>query len=203
MNNIYEQEVTYSFTKEDNYYYFKLLENVDSDLIREKIIYGNIPLVKSILMKKFYDTGCEYDDLLQVGIIGLIKAVDTFDITKGFSFSSYAYYCITNEILVYLRHNGKINNVVSLSEDSSFNLEDNFNFEDKILDKEELLFIKNFINNLEDNNDNKCIKLYYGFNGRSYNQNEIASMLNIDQSVVSRKIKKTLKEIKNMLKEEI
>ena len=92
--------------KEINNELFLALNNGDRNA-REKIISNNTKLVWHIVKKYYNSIDYDQDDLYQIGVIGLIKAVDTFDITKNFKFSSYAGRCIQNEILMAMRKQKK------------------------------------------------------------------------------------------------
>ena len=141
---------------------------------RTKIIEANIRFVKFLVE----DFNCDFDqkeELFQIGLIGLIKAVDTFDIEKGFSFSTYAKKCIMNEISMYFRKNNKdenhLNDLNDLNDFSDIDLEESYiEQEEKIIEREIIL-------------------MYFGFYGKLYTQLEIANKFGIGQSYVSRLIK--------------
>ena len=100
---------------------FEKMKNGDKKA-REKLVSHNLRLVAHIVKK--YTNSLEADDLLSVGTIGLIKAVDSFDYSKNVQFSTYAARCINNEILMLIRSNKKHKNVVSLSSLTSNNEDD-------------------------------------------------------------------------------
>ena len=81
---------------------------------RDKIIMCNIKLVLNEIFRKFFNSTYDKQELLSVGIIGLIKSVDTFDITKNYQFSTYALRCIDNEIAMFLNKEKKRDNDVSI-----------------------------------------------------------------------------------------
>ena len=106
---------------------------------RDKLISHNLRLVAHVV--KRYTNSLEVDDLLSVGTIGLIKAIDTFDYDKKVQLSTYAARCINNEILMLIRANKKHKNVVSLNSLTSSNEEDNdLELEDVLSSDEEELF---------------------------------------------------------------
>ena len=149
---------------------------------RTKIIEANIRFVKYLVE----DFNCDFDqkeELFQVGLIGLIKAVDTFDIDKGFSFSTYAKKCIMNEISMYFRKNNKDENHLNdLNDFSDIDLEENY------IEQEEKIIILKMIKDLPER-EKEIILMYFGFYDKLYTQLEIANKFGIGQSYVSRLIK--------------
>ncbi len=189
--------------------YFERLQNGEYDL-REKLIYHNIRLVLIIAARysKDLETQKEY---IAIGIIGLIKAVDTFDISRGKTFGTYAGKCIENELLMELRKNKKYQKNVSidspLSEYENLNIGDTLTDDNDIVEdyerkeeieeaKEKLERIKEIVVSF-DSRLTKILSLRLGlFNTRKYSQEEIADLLNISRSYVSRLELKGLKVIK-------
>lgn len=149
---------------------------------RTKIIEANIRFVKFLVE----DFNCDFDqkeELFQVGLIGLIKAVDTFGVDKGFSFSTYAKKCIMNEISMYFRKNNKDKNHLNdLNDFSDIDLEENY------IEQEEKIIILKMIKDLPER-EREIILMYFGFYGKLYTQLEIANKFGIGQSYVSRLIK--------------
>ncbi len=178
---------------------------------KEKLITHNLRLVAHIVKK--YNTAGEADDLISVGSIGLIKAINTFKFDKNTQFSTYAARCIENEILMLLRASKKHNNVVSLGEclgqdkdgnevclmdiiPSDEDLEQNI--ENNILTDKLLKIIKQSLSDRE----YKIIALRYGLNNTpAYTQREVAKKLGISRSYISRLEKKALEIIKQKAKE--
>lgn len=176
---------------------------------REKIIKSNIRLV-ILIAKKYNVEGCDLEDLVSIGTIGLIKAVDTYDIKRQIRFSTYAVRCIDNEILMNIRKNKiKKNGIQTVNIEDALLcdfegnelkyldiLEDkNSDFVTEIIDNflsSELLSIINSLTEKE----KMLITLYFGFDGNKYKQKEIAHMLGISQSYISRLISHVLKKIK-------
>lgn len=178
------------------------------------MIEHNIKLVINQVVKKFNNTPYDKEELVSVGLIGLIKAVDAFDYTKNFKFTTYAYRCINNEILMYINKNKKNLDVISLDQPISTN-EDFINITQKDLlvdesvnfvydyERKELIeAIKpslNFLSDLE----RKFVILYFGFiDDREYTQSEIAKQEHMSQSHVSRIINRAIKKIALRLKKE-
>ena len=174
---------------------------------REKIIKSNIRLVRHIA-KQYSTEGYDFEDLVSIGIIGLIKAVDTYDVTKNIKFSTYSSRCISNEILMGIRKNNmnniqKVNIEDTLSCDFEGNelkyldiLEDkNSDFVTKIFDNYLSKELLNIIDSLSEK-EKELVMLYFGFDGNRYKQKEIAHILGISQSYISRMISNILKKIK-------
>lgn len=178
--------------------------------IREQMILENLPLVRYIVAKRFNFTNYEKEDLIMIGTIGLIQAVDTYDKTKNDRFAGYAYSCIYNEIasslLINSRHQ-KDNLHTSYNADETFYLQEtipsNVNIENKLIIEEETEVLRKLIKKVKLNQrDLEIAKLYYGFYGKKYTQIEIARTYNMTRTNVQLIIKKFLKELtKQMLKE--
>ena len=193
-------------SSEDEEKYIKMLKTQQKDYAREKLITHNLRLVAHIV-KKYDNCGLLYDDLISVGTIGLIKAIDSFSQEKSTKISSYLSRCIENEILMYIRSNKKVISTISLFEPlgedddgQEIKLEDiisseNIDYNDKI-DKENK--ISKLYKHLKvlDELEMKILSLRYGLNQKKeYTQKEIGKMLNISRSYVSRIEKKALNKI--------
>ena len=176
---------------------------------REKIIIHNIKLVIYKVINKYNFVLYDKKDLVSIGIIGLTKAVDTFDISKNYEFSTYAARCIENEILMFLRHLKVRSNVASFDEVVGLNydlknielkdiINNGVNLEEDYILKEEHYEIRSLVEKLPER-EKEIIKLYFGFYGLRYNQKEIAKKLNIHQSYVCRIIKSVLIDLKEKL----
>lgn len=174
---------------------------------REQLINHNLRLVAHIVKK--YAGTTEQDDLISVGSIGLIKAIDTFNFEKGTGLATYTARCIENEILMMLRCNKKFKNEISMQtpigkdkDGNELNIidlladsEDSvFNSVDKEIESEKVLkFIKDTLTEREF----KIICLRYGLKGgKSYAQREVASFLKISRSYISRIEKKAIEKLK-------
>ena len=161
------------------------------------------------IAKKFYDAGQSQDELISTGTVGLIKAVSTFDYTKGSRFSSYAGRCIENEILMALRNNKKTANDISIYEpvdtDKDGNsltlldiMVDDVRTDMKAESKIQICQLKNFMEKFLDERESEIIKMRYGLeNGAEMPQREVAKQLGISRSYVSRIEKKALKKLRN------
>ena len=184
----------------------------DGDLFaRDKLIEHNLRLVV-FLAKKYENTGVDLEDLVSIGTIGLMKGVKTFSNDKNIKLATYASRCIDNEILMFLRKNKKIKGEVSFEESLSFDadgnelhLEDVLGTDADIVTKpleddinKKLMFDE--INKLNDR-DKEIIIMRYGlFNTKEKTQKEVADLLGISQSYISRIEKKVIKRLKNVVK---
>ena len=174
---------------------------------REKLISHNLRLVAHIV--KRYTNSLEADDLLSVGTIGLVKAIDSFDYDKKVQLSTYAARCINNEILMLIRSNKKHKNVVSLNSLTSSNDEDKeLELQDVIASDDEEIFaqvetnltvqkVKNIIATKLDEREQMVMKLRYGIDcDKCYTQKEIADKLGISRSYISRIENKALSVVR-------
>lgn len=179
---------------------------------KNSIIEHNLRLVAHITKKYSSDIN-EQDDLISIGTIGLIKAVNTFDENKGIKLATYASKCIENEILMYFRNQKKTSQDVSINEpidsDSEGNpltLMDIICVEDTIADdinhKIQTDFLYEFIERLDDEREKTIIILRYGLYGcEALTQNQIASKMKISRSYVSRIEKKVIQKLRKMFYE--
>lgn len=171
---------------------------------RNKLVEHNLRLVAHII-KKYYGTQSEQDDLVSIGTIGLIKAINTYDMNKNIRLSSYASRCIENEILMHFRNAKKSSQDISLNETidtdkdgNPLTLLDIMSVDDNIID--ELDFKLNskklgqFMNEELNSREKTIIMLRYGLGGQEpMTQKVIAKQLNISRSYVSRIETKALK----------
>lgn len=194
-------------TIEEEKYYFDLMKKGD-EKARNKLITHNLRLVAHVVKK--YTYSLEADDLLSVGTIGLIKAIDSFDYGKKVQLSTYAARCINNEILMLIRANKKHKNVVSLNslttnndDDKELELKDVLSSEDEeifvqVENKMLMQKVRKIMKDKLDEREKKIIKLRYGIDcDKAYTQKEVANILGISRSYISRIENKTLKIIKD------
>lgn len=170
---------------------------------KSKLIEHNLRLVAHII-KKYYSNYNDQDDLISIGTIGLIKAVNTFDSSKGIRLSSYAARCIENEVLMYFRYAKKSSQDISISEPidtdkdgNALTLLDTMSTEDNILDNLDCKIkseqLKQYINEVLTPRERTIIQLRYGLDGlKPLTQREVAKKMGISRSYVSRIEKKSL-----------
>ena len=180
------------------------------------LIEHNLRLVVYIA-KKFDNTGVGVEDLISIGTIGLIKAINSFDISKKIKLATYASRCIENEILMYLRRNHKTRMEVSIDEPLNVDWDGNELLLSDILGTDEDIIYRNLedeaekklllkaVNKLSER-ERTIIDLRFGLNspdGKELTQKEVADMLGISQSYISRLEKKIIKRLKKeMIKNE-
>ena len=186
---------------------YKMKQNGDLDA-RNELIEHNLRLVSHII-KKYYSNYDEQEDLISIGTIGLIKAIDSFDADKGVRLATYAARCVENEILMHYRGRKKDNNLISVSEpidtDSEGNpltLIDIISVDDTICDdidlKNKSRQLYNYIESMDSDRDKLIIILRYGlYNQKELTQNEIAKALGISRSYVSRIEKRVIEELRD------
>lgn len=173
------------------------------------LIEHNLRLVVYIA-KKFDNTGVGVEDLISIGTIGLIKAINTFNPEKNIKLATYASRCIENEILMYLRRNNKTKMEVSIDEPLNVDWDGNELLLSDILGTDEDIIYKDIENEVERKLLNKAIEkltdrertiveLRFGLNneaGEEMTQKEVADLLGISQSYISRLEKKIIKRLK-------
>ncbi len=175
---------------------------------RNSLIEHNLRLVAHVV-KKYAGSAYETDDLISIGTIGLIKAIDTFDKEKGIRLATYASRCIENELLMLFRSSKKQSREVYLydpigadKEGNTIRLLDICVTEDEdIVEQMERNFylskLKEYIDKVLNEREKEIITMRYGLNGgEEITQREIAEKLNISRSYVSRIEKKALKKLK-------
>ena len=177
---------------------------------RDKLIEHNLRLVAHVV-RKYYTANKNNEDLISVGTIGLIKAVDTFKYESGTKFATYAAKCIQNEILMLFRSQKKLGCEVSLNDTIDVDKDGNpltyldiISVEDTIaedIDKKiQINKALNFVKNNLDDREKQILIMRYGLgNTQAYPQREVARMLGISRSYVSRIEKSSLEKIKNYL----
>ena len=201
------------YTREEEEEKIILLLNGEQS-VRKQLIEHNLRLVVYIA-RKFDNSGVELDDLISVGTIGLIKAVNTFNAEKKIKLATYASRCIENEILMHLRKVVRLKGEVSLEEPLNVDYEGNelllsdvlgtdndcvFTSIESSIDEE---LLQKALNCLPER-ERQIMALRFGLNGiDEMTQKEVADMLGISQSYISRLekkiVKKLRKEINKML----
>ena len=173
------------------------------------LIEHNLRLVVYIA-KKFDNTGVGVEDLISIGTIGLIKAINTFNSGKNIKLATYASRCIENEILMYLRRNSKLRMEVSIDEPLNVDWDGNELLLSDILGTDEDIIYRDLENEVErkllrkalgklSRRERMIIELRFGLNhpsGQEMTQKEVADLLGISQSYISRLEKKIIGRLK-------
>ncbi|MEA4815882.1 MAG: RNA polymerase sporulation sigma factor SigE [Lachnospiraceae bacterium] len=188
----------------------------DSELeIKSILIERNLRLVVYIA-RKFENTGINVEDLISIGTIGLIKAINTFKTDKNIKLATYASRCIENEILMYLRRNSKTKTEVSIDEPLNVDWEGNELLLSDILGTDVDVIYKNIEDQVDkkllykamdklSQREKRIVQLRFGISPekKEKTQKEVADMLGISQSYISRLEKKIIgrlkKEINKMI----
>ncbi|WP_409068607.1 RNA polymerase sporulation sigma factor SigK [Clostridium sp. FAM 1755] len=191
---------------EEEKYYLDRLKKGDA-LAKDVLVERNLRLVAHIV-KKYSYPGKDIDDLISIGTVGLIKAIDSFDNSKGTRLATYAARCIENEILMLIRNNKKTKGEVYLQDPIGVDKEGNeislmdilSSDEDSIIEivstKIEVQKLYGKIETCLKGREKRVIQMRYGLkDGRPRTQREIAGILNISRSYVSRIEKKALKKL--------
>lgn len=180
-------------------------------LAREKLINHNLRLVAHVVKK--YSGTYETDDLISVGTIGLIKAINTFEPGKGTALATYTARCIENEILMLLRANKKFKKDLSLSDKIGSDKDGNeLTLMDLLSSGEDVIFSEveksietekfiNFLKSKLTKREFTVLSLRYGLKGgKSYAQREVAAFLKISRSYISRIEKKSIEKIRESVR---
>ena len=185
------------------------LTNNQSDSAKKMLIERNLRLVVYIA-KKFDNSGFVIEDLISIGTIGLIKAINTFKNDKNIKLATYASRCIENEILMFLRRNSKLRTEVSIDEPLNVDWDGNELLLSDILGTDEDVVGKDMETDVErkllkaaneklSGRERLIIELRFGLNtsgGEEKTQKEVADMLGISQSYISRLEKKIMGRLK-------
>ena len=190
---------------EEEAHYLSLIKEDES--VKTILIERNLRLVVYIA-RKFENTKISIEDLISIGTIGLIKAVNTFDPDKNIKLATYASKCIENEILMFLRRNNKVKSEVSFDEPLNVDWDGNelllsdilgtdgdiiFKFLEEEVDKQ---LLNQAIDKLS-GREKTIVELRFGLkNGKEKTQKEVADILGISQSYISRLEKRIIKRLK-------
>ena len=196
--------------KEEENKLVELSMNGDKEA-KNKLIVHNLRLVV-FLAKKYENTKIDLEDLVSIGTIGLIKGVNTYKLDKNIKLATYASRCIDNEILMYLRKTKKKRTEVSFEDSLSFDAEGNELHLEDVLGTEADIVTKGLDEKLDrkmlyeevsklKGRDKEIIEYRYGLNGKKeMTQKEVANLLGISQSYISRIEKKVIKQLSNIIK---
>ena len=180
----------------------------DDNFIKSQLIERNLRLVVYIA-RKFENTGINLEDLISIGTIGLIKAINTFKTHKNIKLATYASRCIENEILMYLRRNTRTKAEVSIDEPLNVDWEGNELLLSDILGTEIDVIYRNIEDEVDKDllnkaleklskREKKIVELRFGLmsDGNEKTQKEVADLLGISQSYISRLEKKIIGRLK-------
>lgn len=186
------------------------IERIDDDDVRSYLVEHNLRLVVYVA-KKFENVGTGIEDLISIGTVGLIKAINTFRADKSIKLATYASRCIENEILMYIRKNNSQRTVISIDEPLNTDWDGNELLLSDILGSEE----ESISSQLEQREERQIVRdavfclaprerelieLRYGMRtGREMTQKEVADLLGISQSYISRLEKRILANLKEDL----
>ncbi len=191
----------------------ELLQKLENDeSVKSILIERNLRLVVYI-SRKFENTGIDVEDLISIGTIGLIKAVNTFKLNKNIKLATYASRCIENEILMYLRKNNKKKTEVSFDEPLNVDLDGNELLLSDVLGTENDEIYKIIEEEIDKNllvmaldrlsaREKQIMELRFGLTNKGIErtQKEVANMLGISQSYISRLEKKIISRLKKEMK---
>lgn len=195
-------------SKDDEVKYVILSTNGD-DNARNKLIEHNLRLVV-FLAKKYENTGVDLEDLVSIGSVGLIKGVNTYKLDKNIKLATYASRCIDNEILMFLRKNKRRKAEISFEDNLSYDAEGNELHLEDVLGTDSDVVTKGLEEEIEkkllyqeinclNERDKKIMILRYGlYNEDEMTQKDVARMMGISQSYISRIEKKVIKRLKQL-----
>ncbi len=202
-------------SEQEELYYLRLLRDGDTDQKKEArqiLIERNLRLVAHIV-KKYQSVGEDAEDLISIGTIGLIKAIESYDAAKGSRLATYAARCIDNELLMMLRMRKKTAKDVSIYEPIGTDKEGNEislldvmlfehkDFADELQKREDIRKIRKLVETVLPPREKEIIALRYGFSKEELTQREIGERLGISRSYVSRIEKKALATLKAAFEE--
>jgi len=179
----------------------------DEEVVKAVLIERNLRLVVYIA-RKFENTGVGVEDLVSIGTIGLIKAVNTFDPDKKIKLATYASRCIENEILMYLRRNNRTKTEISFDEPLNIDWDGNELLLSDILGTDNDIIYRYLEDEIDkqlleialrklSEREKRIMELRFGLNdGVEKTQKEVADMLGISQSYISRLEKRIIKRLK-------
>ena len=188
--------------------YLSLAADGDEEA-RAVLIEHNLRLVAHIV-KKYYSTTCDQDDLISIGTVGLIKGITSYRPDRGVRLATYASRCVENEILMYFRSQRKSAGDISLSEALDNDGEGGLSMQDVLYEEEDILErlamkedsrrLRQLVGTALDEREREIIELRYGLGGLPpLPQREVAGKLGISRSYVSRLEKKALEKLRKRM----
>ena len=199
-------------SEEEERHYLQLASQGDLEA-RNVLIARNLRLVAHI-MKKYYSSSADQEDLISIGTIGLIKGIETFDQSKGARLATYAARCAENEILMYFRSMRKSAQDVSLSDyiesgsdGAALSLmdvvSDDWDLQEQVMNRESVAVLRDAVERYLTEQERTVITLRYGLKGKKpQRQREVAKMCGISRSYVSRIEKRALSKLRVALEEQ-
>ena len=191
-----------------------ILISRDDKKAKDILIVHNLRLVVYIA-RKFEAPNANIEDLISIGTIGLIKAVNTFKVDKNIKLATYASRCIENEILMYLRKNSAQRNEISIDEPLNIDWDGNELLLSDVLSSEqdevcrgveqedERVILNSFVSGLSPR-EKQIMEMRFGMNGYDeYTQKEVADSLGISQSYISRLEKRIINKLKKQIERAI
>lgn len=197
-------------SKEEEVMYVERSMNGDEEA-RNILIEHNLRLVV-FLSKKYENTKIDLEDLVSIGTIGLIKGVNTYKLDKNIKLATYASRCIDNEILMYLRKTKKKRTEISFEDSLSFDADGNELHLEDVLGTDPDIVTRGLEDELDrkllykevarlEGRDKEIIEYRYGLNGKKeLTQKEVASLMGISQSYISRIEKKVIKRLQTIIR---
>ena len=212
--NYFLGELPASLSKKEQEQLFFLYHTYGDSEAKDKLIVHNLRLVKYTVEKYFKYVEVDPKELNSLGVITLISCVDTFDISKNITFSTYAAKCISNAIITFIKNQNRrnereisINTKVNDNEDdkttiSDTILDDTINIEQAYEDQEEIRLVRDLLLSSLSEKEYLIISLRFGFNNnRPHTLNEISKILNCTKQNTHAAINKILNKLKHMLQE--
>ena len=193
-------------TSDEEAEYFDLMHNGDEGA-RQKLILHNLRLVAHIV-RKYYAGNKDQEDLVSIGSIGLVKAVDSYDNSKATKFATYAAKCVQNEILMHFRSQKKLANEISINETIDIDRDGNpltyidvISCEESVTDEVDIKMqidkMLKYLGTILNEREKQIIIMRYGLYGnRQFTQRETADILGISRSYISRLEKGALDKLR-------
>ena len=191
-----------------------MIRNIHTEEARDILIEHNLRLV-AYIAKRFENTGANIEELISIGTVGLIKAISTFNTDKNIKLATYASRCIENEILMFIRKSATHKREISIDEPLSVDWDGNELLLSDILgsdsdivtkdmeDDEERKILRDAVSDLCDR-ERIIIEMRFGLlNGKELTQKEVADVLGISQSYISRLEKKIMTRLRKKIEEKI